>query len=101
MKKIIMPRGSGKTTKLIQMSAETGKTIVCANQLAVSNILFMAKALKLEIQHPITIHDIINHTKMSGHNKYKEGVLIDEADLCLQHISLVPISAITLSEENK
>lgn len=72
MKILNMPRGTGKTTKLIYTSEVTGFPILCANLNAVDNVKKMAKEMKCDIPEPMTIADFKRHF-------YKnENVLIDE-----------------------
>ena len=42
MKKIILPRGKGKTTELIKLSADTQKYILVADRNRVREIIFKA-----------------------------------------------------------
>jgi len=88
-----MPRNAGKTTQLINMSASTGDTIVCATQDTVRMICGYARLLGLDIPRPITYSEFINR-------KYRgmiiKGFLIDNADYFIQHFSIVKVRAITM-----
>lgn len=72
MKILNMPRGTGKTTKLIYASEVTGYPILCANLTAVDNIKKMAKEMECDIPEPMTITDFKRHFYRD------ENVLIDE-----------------------
>ena len=67
-----MPRGTGKTTKLIHASEVTGYPILCANLCAVDNAKKMAKEMGCNIPEPMTIADFKRHFYRD------ENVLIDE-----------------------
>lgn len=49
MQKILLPKGKGKTTLLIEKSAETQNYIVCKNQNEAARIVSIAKEMKLNI----------------------------------------------------
>ena len=54
---IVGGRGSGKTTELIKMSAETGIPICVRNRSRIKNIVYMANRLGVEIPEPIVIYN--------------------------------------------
>lgn len=108
MKTIIGGRQSGKTTKLIEMAAETGATIVTANSHMADYIKVLTHKMGKDIKDPICITKIIN-TKGSDLNSVfnrslvAEHLLIDEAQIVLEQIlKYYCIDAITVNiEENK
>lgn len=92
MIKIIKSRRSGKTTQLIQASAQTKHTIVCFNKLEADRIINLAKEQELEIPEPITF------TEFKDQNYNAEGLIIDNADEFLRKLAICPITIITMSE---
>lgn len=72
MKILNMPRGTGKTTKLIHTSEVTGYPILCSNLFMVDNVKKMAEEMGCDIPEPMTIADF-------RHKFYQdENVLVDE-----------------------
>ncbi|MDV3880746.1 hypothetical protein BAS06_09335 [Elizabethkingia miricola] len=89
--------GSGKTTKLIQLSAETGAIIVTINLKSADRIERMAKELLKAIPQPITYTEFING------NYYAPGVrglLFDDIDLFLISCAKVPVFAMTVNKDH-
>ena len=95
MERIIMQRGYGKTTQLIKKSANDGSVIVCYSDGVANSLMWEAKNLGIEIPRPISFNSFIE-AKYYGQIR-PNGLLIDDADLLLQSISILPIKAITLS----
>lgn len=95
-KAIILQRGKGKTTELINLSAKTGEYIVCHSH-SVKHIADAAKSMGLQIPYPLSYHEFIEGRY---YGKGVKGVLIDEIGSLLREISRVPVSAITLSPED-
>lgn len=97
MKTIAKPRGSGKTTKLIKMSAKSGSYIVCLNQREAGRIFDQARNEDKDINFPITYDEFINKRY---YGKGIKGFLIDEIGLLVQCICRdVGIEAVTLTLE--
>lgn len=99
MKIITGPRGSGKTTRLIEMSARTGYTIVEPNAWMVDVVKRLAKEKRMKIPEPIAITQI---TTYGGRRCVLDGrhkVLIDELDSCLQMLGLDVVEATMCDEE--
>ena len=94
MHKIILDRGEGKTSELIRRSVLTGDTIVCHSLLECNRILMEVEALGVSIPRPITYDDFIN---LRYRGDECRGFLIDNAELLIQHMTRLPVSAITLS----
>ena len=94
MEKIILERGEGKTTELIKKSAEAGHYIVCFSIDEASRISAEARSMDLEIPLPITYREFIEGRYSSRNIK---GFLIDNADLLIEFISQVPVTAITMT----
>ena len=95
MRMIYRPRGEGKTTELIKISAEKQQYIVCINQMECSRIFSQARLMGLDIPFPITFDEFI---KREYYGKGIKGFLIDNADQLLQYMSSVPVEAITVCQ---
>ena len=93
MRKILKPRGDGKTTDLIHMSHETGAYIVCRSQETCSMISAMAREQNLDIPFPITYQEFLD----GKYGMWISGFLIDDVDELLQRLSRAPIAAITMT----
>lgn len=93
MEKIIMQRGYGKTTQLIKKSAKSGNYIVCHSLDEAIRIQSEAKKMGLDIPLPIAYEEFI---EKRYHGKNISGFLIDNIEMFLQHLSDVPIRAITM-----
>lgn len=95
MKVILLPRGQGKTLRLILRADETKYYIVCPSRNDCSEIFQRAKDMGRLIHFPMTFHDFIK----GEYGPQVRGVLIDNADLLLQKISKVGVDTITLTKE--
>ena len=96
MKVILGHRQTGKTVKLIRMSAKTNTYIVASSQQEASRIFRKAKELGLNIPLPITFNEFISH---GYYGKGINGFLIDNADYLLRSLSTVPILAVSMTKE--
>ena len=94
MKIIIGARQSGKTTELIKQSASEDLYIVCMNRCCVDHIMMIARHLNLQIPMPITFEDFL-HKRYYGRGI--KGFLIDDLDMLLYHMSMVPIKTVSMS----
>jgi hypothetical protein len=94
MEKIILEKGKGKTTELIKRSSESGHYIVCFSIDEASRISAEARSMGLDIPLPISYGEFI-YRKYSS--RYIKGFLIDNADLLIEFISQVPVTAITMT----
>ena len=98
MKKIIMRRGAGKTTELINLSAETGYYIVTTTRERADYIFRYAQELGKDIPFPISFGEYIAHKPIGCCVK---DILIDDADTILSMIfSGFTIKAITMTDED-
>lgn len=104
MKIINLPRGHGKTTRLLYASEFTNTPILCANQASKQHLQDSAKKLNLKIPEPITPSDVTMDGvfKTSMRN---QDVLVDEAPMVLQSLLSClgmngRIKAITLTEDD-
>jgi hypothetical protein len=103
MKIINLPRGCGKTTRLLYASEFNNAPILCAHQVSKQHLLDMAKQFDLNIPEPITPSDItiggVFKTSLKDQN-----ILIDEAPMVLQALlgclgMSGSVKAITLTDE--
>ena len=83
MKKIIVPRQTGKTTRLIELSERTAAPILCAD---LKRALFVAKLAADQGRHipnPITVNDV----RIGSLRGLRiQNILIDDADAVLTRI---------------
>ena len=92
---VVGDRQSGKTTKLIKLSAKTGATIICSSRNAARHTIAIAKHLKLTIPTPQT-YDWLLSGQSLGYD-YSNGVLLDDIDLFLRHkLGHVAIKAMSI-----
>lgn len=98
MKVISRPRGAGKTTALVEMSAQTGSYIVTKDHHTARYTADLAKKMGLQIPFPLTFKEFLDH-RWSSRIK---GFLLDDVDLLLLHILShdAPIEAMTISTGN-
>lgn len=83
MKKIILPRWAGKTTKLIELSEATWKYIVALDKQRVDHIWKMAKDLKKDIHFPITLHEL---KYIYSGSILQDSVLVDDMDSIIEYL---------------
>lgn len=96
MEKIILPRGGGKTDRLIQMSGETGAYIVCVSRYEADKILARSKEIGCAIKYPMTYAEFLD---ARADVRVIPGYLIDNIERFVQSLTIVPIMAITLTED--
>jgi len=95
MKRIITSRGGGKTRRLIQISSDTNNYIVAFNPHDVAD---QANKMNVNIPFPLTYDEFLNgQYNESGIN----GVLIDNAEMLIQHMSKVPVKAVSISIDDE
>jgi hypothetical protein len=95
MNKIILPRGSGKTTKLIDISEKTGTYILVANMNRQRQVANMAREQSKKIPFPVTLEDFLR-TRFRG--SFINHILIDDAEDVLAHLfGHIQIDALTIS----
>jgi DNA-binding MurR/RpiR family transcriptional regulator len=98
MIKYFLPRGTGKTTTLIQMAAETGATIVCFSNKECSRVANEALRAGYIIAMPISYDEFINKRY---HSIGIKGFLIDNAEQVLQAMTDVRILAISATADKE
>ncbi len=86
MRIIAGPRCSGKTTALIQESAETGVPIIAPSMAMANYIKMIAKEQGMDIPEPMSINKIVNKGGRPGE------YLIDEVEMCLRQLGINPIA---------
>ena len=99
MQIIAGPRGSGKTSKLIELCAKTpNSVIVCADERKADRVKQIALTKGYKIANPITIGDLLYMRRdyIGGGN-----FLFDDADLILSRIAPINCTAFaaTISDE--
>lgn len=95
MQFIVGPRCSGKTTSLIQMSADTGVPIIAPTMAMANYIKQMAKEYGLDIPEPTSINKVVNQGGRPG--KY----LIDELEICLRQLGIDAECAVICTKEDE
>lgn len=96
MEMIFGEKGSGKTKRLIEMSAETGGYIVCP-ECGIDYIVILAESMGLKIPYPISYSVFFN----GGYRgKGVKLIYIDNVDSFLNFISKAPIGAVSMRSDN-
>lgn len=99
MKIIYEKRGTGKTSKLIQMSHDMNTYILTVNQKRAALIAKMAHEMGIAIPYPVTVDD---YMRCRFRGSFIKDILIDDADDVLKQIfHTVNIEAITMTDRNK
>lgn len=86
MKIINLPRGRGKTTRLLYASEFNNIPIICGTKVHKEYLLYKAKELDLKIPEPIVISEIPNPSIFDGTHFTDNGVLVDDAEWLLQQL---------------
>ena len=98
MKAILLPRLAGKTTQLIQMSAETKFYMVVHTKTEAARVFVAAHEMGLSIPLPLTFGEFLDKRY---YGKSIKGFLIDNAELLLQQLAPgVPVVAISINDEH-
>lgn len=97
------PRGKGKTTELVKMSAQNNVPILCAHREMARNTKCVARDLGLKIPEPLIVENFKNERYL-GRRIGK--ILIDDLEMVLyemfgSQVELVTTSAIVEFEENE
>ena len=96
---IIGKRGTGKTTELIEKSAEKQIYILTATKLRARSLFNSARERGLYIPFPVTLEEYFKGDKFKGSSIRRDGLLIDDADDVLQQIFAgIPIQSITMTD---
>ena len=89
MIRVLGERGSGKTTKLIQLASENGYTIVAWNVMSARFIKDTAQRNGIKVR-VINCYDFVH--EISEHRGYKDKYLVDELDAFLDGLNVVGYS---------
>ena len=93
---IRVERRTGKTTKLIKISAETGYYIVTKNTVTAKLIFKQSQQMKLKIPFPLTFREF---TEDQYYPLGVKGLLVDNMELLLNDISQGLIKYCTTTAE--
>lgn len=90
-----LPRGTGKSMRMLYVSEFNNLPILCANRSCKDSLIYTARRCRIKIPEPITVDDFIQ-------NKHKyPNVLIDEALSVLKmFLGRTNIVGLTLSDDN-
>lgn len=98
MKKLISGRQTGKTEKLIKLSAETNIPIVTRDLNTAMGIKKRAEKLGLEIPRPIDVNAIMDE-RTTGY-QLTNGIIVDDAEyvlsIMLSKFNVAPVPAILI-----
>ena len=97
LKVILGGRRSGKTTKLIQLAAETGATMVVLHRRRCDQLKQMAKDMGIEIKTPITFGDYMRPEFHRG--REYSGFVIDDLEILLDGGCSAPVIAVSATAE--
>ena len=91
-----LPRGTGKSMRMLYASEFNNVPILCANRSSKESLINLASRYKIEIPEPISVDDFIRNK-----HKYSE-VLVDEALSVLKmFLGRTNIIGLTLSDDDK
>ncbi len=93
MEIIVGKRQSGKTTRLIRKAANFNGYLVVHNERMASDVAQIAAKMGIGINYPLTHAEFL---KQNYHGCGVKHFYIDDAELLLERISLVPIKGITM-----
>ncbi len=98
---ILGGRRTGKTTQLINLSAENGRYILVRNMQEASQIAKLANELGVNIPYPITVQEIVVG-KLEGSSVLRDGLYVDNAlDVLEQILGTEIVTASILIGETK
>ena len=103
MKIINLPRGGGKTVRLLYASEFNNAPILCRDYNSKWELVDQARKLGLNIPDPIVVSEVASG-KLKGANVSGQDILVDEAHWVLQsllhHLGMTGnIAAITLTSD--
>lgn len=85
MKIINLPRGQGKTVRMLYASEFNDAPILCANNMQKKYLIDKSKELGLQIPEPITTSDVVLR-KLKDDVIRDKNILVDEAPMILQSL---------------
>jgi len=100
MKLIAGSRGTGKTTRLIQIAAKNNYLLACVNKQMSAYAWNMSKELGLDIIYPITHEQLLLGDVLLG--LFCEGILIDDVDRFIGKSlnTAISIKAVSMSTDD-
>ena len=99
MKIIYDEAGSGKTYKLVMLSAEKNATIVARSQSHIAYIKRVANSQGVKIPEPVSFMEFMHREKFLG--KVPSSFIIDDAEDFLRYVAYgVPVAATSLTKED-
>lgn len=93
MRIILGPPRSGKTTKLVRLSAASGAPIVTRDVRQVSKVLNLAQRLNLTIPKPMTYDEFLKRDYTTATFR---SVLVDDVEALVLRLSKVQVDALTV-----
>lgn len=78
MKILNLPKGSGKTIRMLYASEFNDSPIVCCSEVRKANLLYMAKQNNIQIPTPISLSELIREER---NNIQYDKCLIDDIDI--------------------
>lgn len=93
-------RSSGKTTRAIKLSAETGQYILVKSHVEAVYIMEMARKLNLTIPYPVTAREIIKRSSQNSSIR-RDGIIVDNVVSVLENILGVKIASATVDTEQE
>lgn len=96
MKIISLPRGGGKTSILLKLSAEKGYVIVTRDEESCKHLLKRAEESKITIPQPISYWDFLRKGKNFD---YRKKYVIDNLDSMFEANADVVLATVSSVEE--
>ena len=97
MIKVTGKRGSGKTTKLLELAHENGYILIEPNHAIADFARHRAKECGYDDVQVITLNDFWKHNSPFGNDR---NYLIDELDMCLHYLGVDGYSNTEVEESN-
>lgn len=83
-------RGTGRTTEMIRVAAESFAYIICPDYKQVAYVRDMAREMGVDIPFPLTWNQFVNG---KYYGRGIRGFVIDNLDMCIQGMTSVPVLA--------
>lgn len=90
MKIILGGRGSGKTKKVLELSAENGIPVLCESRERADRLVIKAHGYGLKIPAPVAFEDM---------NERIKEVYIDEVDLVLEKVLKTKVKLVSINRD--
>lgn len=95
MKVVAKPRQGGKSQDLLLLAQEQFAYIVCPHLAGVQELWARAREMELNIPQPITWNEFVSGRY---HGRGIKAFIIDDLDHCIQSMTAVPITAVSLTD---